>query len=80
MHYQAVVGVIDNLDLDPRFWAQMVNLWVADSGIEAGFCAYSGRPSLEVIAVVALPSRVRVALKAVLPRISVKSFKNLWTF
>ena len=21
MHYQAVVGVIDNLDLDPRFWA-----------------------------------------------------------
>ena len=58
----------------------MVNLWVADGGIEAGFGAYSGRPSLEVITIATLPSLVRVASQTILPQISVQSSKNMWTF
>jgi hypothetical protein len=77
------VGVINYLDLDARFWAQMINLGIANSRVEAWLCAYSGRPSLEVTAVVAfavitLPSLVRFLLRAGILQIFVESSKNMW--
>jgi hypothetical protein len=57
----------------------MINLGVANSRIEAGLCAYSRRPSLEVIAVMTLPSLVGVILKATIPQMAVESSENIWT-
>jgi hypothetical protein len=79
MHYQAVVRVVDYLDLDSRLWAQMINLGVANSRVEAGLCTHSRRPSLEVIAVVTLPSLVRLMLGTAVSQISVESSKDMWT-
>ena len=84
MHFKAVVGVIDDLDLDARLWAQMVDLGVANSRIKARLCAYSGRPSLEVIAVVTfavitLPSLMRILLKMSTPQVAIANSENFWT-
>ena len=70
--------VIDHLDLDFGLWTQMINFGIADSRVEARLCAHSGRPSLEVIAVVTLPSLVGILLEVAVARSSVESRKNMW--
>ena len=78
MHYQTIVGVIDYLDLDSRLWAQVINLGVANSRVETRLCAHRGRPSLEVIAVITLPSLMGFLLEVAVPQILVESCKNMW--
>lgn len=56
MYYETVVGVVDYLDFDLGFGAQVFNLWIANGWIEAWLGTHGRRPSLEVIAFVAFSS------------------------
>jgi hypothetical protein len=58
----------------------MINLGITNSRVEAGLCAYSRRPSLEVIAVIALPSLVIFLLRTAIPQMAVESSENIRTY